>query len=72
MQLKRDASTGKYFLQSTEEGVHGQTAENNNNVTHDANYFPLNTSAQSGNACKLNYGFGQKFDLKSIVTETTP
>lgn len=69
LQLKRDASTGKYFLQSTEEGVHGQTAENNNNVTHDANYFPLNTSAQSGNACKLNYGLGQKFDLKFKLTD---
>ena len=69
LQLKRDASTGKYFLQSTEEGVHGQTAENNNNVTHDANYFPLNTSAQSGNACKLNYGFGQKIDLKFKLTD---
>lgn len=69
LQLKRDASTGKYFLQSTEEGVHGQTAENNNNVTHDAKYFPLNTSAQSGNACKLNYGFGQKFDLKFKLTD---
>ena len=69
LQLKRDASTGKYFLQSTEEGVHGQTAENNNNVTPNANYFPLNTSAQSGNACKLNYGFGQKFDLKFKLTD---
>ena len=49
--------------------MHGQTAENNNNVTHDANYFPLNTSAQSGNACKLNYGFGQKFDLKFKLTD---
>lgn len=69
LQLKRDASTGKYFLQSTEEGVHGQTAEKNNNVTPNANYFPLNTSAQSGNACKLNYGFGQKFDLKFKLTD---
>lgn len=69
LQLKRDASTGKYFLQGTTEEVHGQTAENNNNVTHDANYFPLNTSAQSGNACKLNYGFGQKFDLKFKLTD---
>lgn len=68
LQLKRDASTGKYFLQSTEEGVHGQTAENNNNVTPNANYFPLNTSRQSGNACELNYGFGQKFDLKFKLT----
>ena len=69
LQLKRDASTGKYFLQSTEEGVHGQTAENNNNVTHDANYFPLNTSRQSGKAWQLNYGFGQKFDLKFKLTD---
>lgn len=69
LQLKRDASTGKYFLQSTEEGVHGQTAENNNNVTPNANYFPLNTSRQSGKAWQLNYGFGQKFDLKFKLTD---
>lgn len=69
LQLKRDASTGKYFLQSTAEEVHGQTAEKGNNVTPDANYFPLNTSGQSGNACELNYGFGQKFDLKFKLTE---
>lgn len=69
LQLKRDASTGKYFLQSTTEAVKGQTAEKNNNVTPNANYFPLNTSAQSGNACKLNYGFGQKFDLKFKLTD---
>lgn len=68
LQLKRDASTGKYFLQSTEEGVHGQTAEKNNNVTPNANYFPLNTSGQSGKAWQLNYGFGQKFDLKFKLT----
>lgn len=69
LQLKRDASTGKYFLQSTTEVVRGQTAEKGNNVTPDANYFPLNTSRQSGNACELNYGFGQKFDLKFKLTE---
>lgn len=69
LQLKRDASTGKYFLQSTEEGVHGQTAEKNNNVTPNANYFPLNTSGQSGKAWQLNYGFGQKFDLKFKLTD---
>lgn len=69
LQLKRDASTGKYFLQSTAEEVHGQTAEKGNNVTPDANYFPLNKSGQSGNACELNYGFGQKFDLKFKLTD---
>lgn len=69
LQLKRDASTGKYFLQSTTEEVHGQTAEKDNNVTHDANYFPLNTSSQSGKAWQLNYGFGQKFDLKFKLTD---
>lgn len=68
LQLKRDASTGKYFLQGTTEEVHGQTAEKNNNVTPDANYFPLNTSRQSGKAWQLNYGFGQKFDLKFKLT----
>lgn len=69
LQLKRDASTGKYFLQSTTEAVKGQTAEKNNNVTPDANYFPLNTSSQSGKAWQLNYGFGQKFDLKFKLTD---
>lgn len=69
LQLKRDASTGKYFLQGTTEEVHGQTAEKNNNVTPDANYFPLNTSRQSGKAWQLNYGFGQKFDLKFKLTD---
>ena len=69
LQLKRDASTGKYFLQSTTEAVKGQTAEKENNVTRDANYFPLNTSRQSGKAWQLNYGFGQKFDLKFKLTD---
>ena len=69
LQLKRDASTGKYFLQSTTEAVKGQTAEKGNNVTLDANYFPLNTSRQSGKAWQLNYGFGQKFDLKFKLTD---
>ena len=38
---------------------------NNNNVTHDANYFPLNTSAHQGNACKgKTMDLDKKFDLK--------
>ena len=44
--------------------------------TKDGNYFPLNSSDQSGDASrdqsgdasKLNYGFGQKFDLKFRLT----
>lgn len=69
LQLKRVASTGKYFLQSTGEEVYGQTANQGNPKTDIANYFPLNTSSQSGKAWQLNYGFGQKFDLKFKLTD---
>ena len=53
-------ATDEYFLQSNNEEVKGSTAN--------GNYFPLNSSKQSGKASQLNYGFGQKFDLKFRLT----
>ncbi len=67
LQLQYDATSG-YFLQSTGNEVKGQTAENGLPATANGNYFPFNTSFQSGNACKLNYGFGQKIEFKFRLT----
>lgn len=66
LQLKYDA-TDEYFLQSNneEEEVKGNTT---NGETANGNYFPLNSKNQSGKASQLNYGFGQKFDLKFRLT----
>lgn len=68
LQLKYD-DTDKYFLQSNTNPVRGCTTTG---ATQDGNYFPLNSSDQSsdqsGDASKLNYGFGQKFDLKFRLT----
>ena len=67
LRLKYDSSNG-YFLQSTDKAVEGQTVESGNPTTQ-GNYFPLNSSSESGNACKLNYGFGQKLQLKFRLTQ---
>ena len=67
LQLKYDATSG-YFLQSTDNEVKGQTAEVGLPATANGNYFPFNTSDQSGNARKLNYGFGQKIEFKFRLT----
>ena len=64
LQLQYD-TTDEYFLQSTDEEVKGRTTDG---VTSNGNYFPLNSSKQSGDASELNYGFGQKFDLKFRLT----
>lgn len=64
LQLKYDA-TDEYFLQSNTTAVKGRTTDR---VTAQGNYFPLNSSNQSGDASRLNYGFGQKFDLKFRLT----
>lgn len=64
LQLKYDA-TDEYFLQSNTTAVKGRTTDKE---TAQGNYFPLNSSDQSGDASKLNYGFGQKFDLKFRLT----
>ena len=67
LQLQQSKEDG-YFLNPSVEAVKGQTADKNYPATGDNNYFPFNTNEQSGNATKLNYGFGQKFDLKFKLT----
>ena len=64
LQLQYD-TTDEYFLQSTDAEVKGRTTKNK---TDNGNYFPLNSEDQSGDASELNYGFGQKFDLKFRLT----
>ena len=64
LQLQYD-TTDEYFLQSTDSEVKGRTTKNK---TDNGNYFPLNSEDQSGDASELNYGFGQKFDLKFRLT----
>ena len=64
LQLQYD-ETDEYFLKSTAKDVKGRTTDG---ITAHGNYFPLNSSDQSGDASKLNYGFGQKFDLKFRLT----
>lgn len=67
LQLKYD-DTDKYFLQSNNannEEVKGSTT---GGETEKGNYFPLNSHKQSSRASQLNYGFGQKFDLKFRLT----
>ena len=67
LQLQQSKEDG-YFLNPSDQAVKGQTADTGYPSTGDNNYFPFNTSDQSGNATKLNYGFGQKFDLKFKLT----
>lgn len=64
LQLQYD-KTDEYFLQSTDTEVKGRTTDK---ITDHGNYFPLNSKDQSGDASELNYGFGQKFDLKFRLT----
>ena len=65
LQLQYSTQDG-YFLQPTNEIVKGRTT---GGETNDGNYFPFNTSSQSGNAAKLNYGFGQKIEFDFRLTE---
>ena len=67
LQLQQSVKDG-YFLNPSDQAVKGQTASPGYPATNDNNYFPFNTNAQSGNATMLNYGFGQKFDLKFKLT----
>lgn len=69
LRLQKDLS-GKYYLMPHDTAdknlVNGKTTDGGTQV---GNYFPFNDSDQSGKASKLNYGFGQRFDLKFKVTE---
>ena len=62
LQLKQDG--GRYFLQPTGSGVNGCTTGGQGGT----GYFPFNTSDQSGQATRLNYGFGQRFDIQFRLT----
>lgn len=68
LELQHSEADG-YFLNPTNNAVYGQTADKEFPDTSGQgksgkNYFPFNNTKQSGTAAKLNYGFGQKFDLK--------
>ena len=68
LELQHSEADG-YFLNPTNNAVYGQTADKGFPDTSaqgksGKNYFPFNNTKQSGTAAKLNYGFGQKFDLK--------
>ena len=69
LRLYKD-SDGNYFLDAAETGVKGETADGDDGTTTAIdNYFPLNTEAQSGQAKRLNYGFGQKLEIPFRLTE---
>lgn len=72
LRLQQDSS-GKYYLMPHDNAdtnlVKGRTTES---ATGGGNYFPFNDgndNTQSGNASRLNYGFGQRFDLKFKLTD---
>ena len=62
LQLQQDGS--RYFLQPTNDPVNGYSTD----FTAGPGYFPFNTSAQSGQEPRLNYGFGQRFDIQFRLT----
>ncbi|MDO4307036.1 MAG: SpaA isopeptide-forming pilin-related protein [Eubacteriales bacterium] len=68
LQLQYD-SQQEYFLKSMPEGVKGQTANTGYPATENGNYFPFNTTGQSGKAAQLNYGFGQKIEFTFRLTK---
>lgn len=67
LQLKHDA-TDEYFLQSNNADNKEVKGSTTGGPTEKGNYFPLNSWMQSSKASQLNYGFGQKFDLKFRLT----
>lgn len=60
LMLKQDKDSGMYYLEPQAEEVKGFVGGD----TKDSNYFPFNAKGQSGDFGKLNYGFGQRMDLK--------
>ena len=63
--LQLQQNGGSYFLQPTNSDVKGCTTGG----AAGSGYFPFNTSGQSGKATRLNYGFGQRFDIQFRLTE---
>lgn len=68
LRLKKDTNSENYFLQPNNEANKAVKGKTTSGVTQAANYFPFNDDNQSGNAGLLNYGFGQKFDIKFKLT----
>lgn len=66
LQMSQDPDTSQYFLEKNNNTVKGQTTEGE---TEGGNFFPFNTSDQSGNAATLNYGFGMKMEINFRLTE---
>lgn len=64
LRLKQDSESGEYYLEKGD-NVKGTTTDK---ITDNNNYFPFNDAAQSGNAGKLNYGFGQKMEFNFKLT----
>lgn len=70
LEMKKDTTLNQYYLKSRDNGiVKGQTVEKGHPATTDANFFPFNTTSQSGNAAKLNYGFAMKMQFDFRLTE---
>lgn len=70
LEMKKDTTLNQYYLKSRgNDTVKGQTVEKGFPATADANFFPFNTTSQSGNAAKLNYGFAMKMQFDFRLTE---
>lgn len=67
LEMKRDQSNGQYYLEDRSGVVKGRTTSG---VTTNGNFFPFNTTAQSGNAATLNYGFGMKLEFQFRLTSS--
>lgn len=66
LRMTKDSATGEYYLESSSDLVKGTTTDS---VTADGNFFPFNSSAQSGIAGTLNYGFGTRIELDFRLTK---
>lgn len=70
LEMKKDTTLNQYYLKSRgNDTVKGQTVEKGHPATTDANFFPFNTTSQSGKAAKLNYGFAMKMQFDFRLTE---
>lgn len=66
LRMYMDSDTGSYYLKSSNDVVKGTTT---NGITALGNFFPFNSSSESGNVGKLNYGFGTKLELNFKLTK---
>lgn len=72
LEMKKDSSKNEYYLEERSNNVDVKGQKPEGNETEDGNFFPFNTSYQSGKATQLNYGFAMKlqFDFKLTNTGT--